>query len=86
MTPFKEEGHHIVLELLYNMRHKQGHSIVENAFRILKKTFREFLTKFELHVSFLLDVFIICCLLHSILCFQIKKNVKRWIWIIDVEL
>jgi len=40
MTPFKEEGHHIVFELLYNTMHKWGHPIVENAFGILKKTFR----------------------------------------------
>jgi len=43
MTPFKEEGHHIVLELLYNMKHKQGHSIVENALRIIKKPLGSFL-------------------------------------------
>jgi hypothetical protein len=86
MTPFKEEDHHTVLKLLYNMRHKREHSIVENAFGILKKTFREFFTKFELHVSFVPNVFIICCLLHNILCFQIETNVKRLMWIIDVEL
>jgi hypothetical protein len=67
MTPFKEKCHHTVLELLYNTRH--GHFIVDNAFGIIKKTFREFFTKFELHVYFVPNVFIICCLLNNILCF-----------------
>jgi hypothetical protein len=41
MTPFKEEGQHSILELLYNRKHKQGRLIVENVFSNLKKTFRE---------------------------------------------
>jgi hypothetical protein len=40
---------------------------VENVFGILKKTFREFLTKTNLHVSFMLDAFIACRLLHNFL-------------------
>jgi hypothetical protein len=35
MTSFKE-GQHAILELLYNRKHKRGHSIVENN-GILKK-------------------------------------------------
>jgi hypothetical protein len=36
MTPFKEEGHHTTLELLYNKKHKYGQFVVENVFKILK--------------------------------------------------
>jgi hypothetical protein len=64
MTPFKEKGHHTILELLYKRKHKRGRWVVENAFGIFKKTFREFLTKTKLHVYFMLDAFTICCLLH----------------------
>lgn len=39
MTPYKEKGKFSILELLYNMKHKRGHSIVEKAFGILKQTF-----------------------------------------------
>jgi hypothetical protein len=76
MTPFKEEGHHIVLELLYNIRHKEGHSIVENTFGILKKPFREFLTKFGLHVSFLPNVslFVACYIIYYV--FKLKQMSK----------
>ncbi len=37
---FLKKGQHFVLELLYNMKHKWGYSIVENGFGILKKTFQ----------------------------------------------
>jgi len=42
MTPRKEEGeHHSILELLYNRKHNlRWRSIVENAFGILKQTFK----------------------------------------------
>ncbi len=39
MTLFKEEGPHMILELLYNKKHKCGQFVVENSFDILKKTF-----------------------------------------------
>jgi hypothetical protein len=38
---FKEDGHHNILELLYNIKPTKGQSMVENAFNILKKTLRE---------------------------------------------
>jgi hypothetical protein len=48
-TSFKEKGHYIIFKLLYNRKHKHNHSIVENMFKILKKHFKEFLTKSSLH-------------------------------------
>jgi len=67
MTPFKEKGHYIILKLLYNRKHKHNHSIVENMFKILKNNFKEFLTKSSLHMFFVFNAFIICCLLHDLL-------------------
>jgi hypothetical protein len=67
MTPFKEEGHHIVLELMYNKKHKRGCFVLDKVFGILKKTFKEFLAKTKLHVSFVPNAFTTCCLLHNFL-------------------
>jgi hypothetical protein len=34
IDPYKEEGQHSILEFLYNMKHKRGSLVVENAFGI----------------------------------------------------
>jgi site-specific DNA-adenine methylase len=59
MTSFKEKRHHAILELLYNRKHKRGHSTVENN-GILKKTFKVLIQKPNLHVKFLINVFMCC--------------------------
>jgi hypothetical protein len=84
MTSFKEEGHHSILELLYNRKHKWGRLVVENVFGILKKTFRK-LQKFELHVTFLLDMFTCYCMLHNLLRYEDEANIVRQLWIIELE-
>ncbi len=55
-------------------------------FGILKKTFREFLTKTKLHVSFVPNAFTTCCLLHNFLQSQSKSHIQILIGIIDVDL
>ncbi len=40
MIPFKEEGQHTTMELLYNRKHKQGCFVLENVFGIFKKKFK----------------------------------------------
>ncbi len=57
MIPFKEDGQHSVLEMLYNWKHKHEHFVVENTFIIMKKKFKKLFGKFKLLVIFILDVF-----------------------------
>jgi hypothetical protein len=85
MTPFKEEGQHSILKLWYNRKHKRRRLVVENAFGILKKTFRK-LRKFKLHVTFLPDVFTCCCLLHNLFRFENETSIIRLLWIIELEM
>ncbi len=85
MTPFKKEGQHSILEILYNRKHKRGRLVVENIFGILKKTFKE-LQKFELHVTFLHDVFTCCCLLHNLFKFENEASFARLFRIIKLEI
>jgi hypothetical protein len=40
---------------------------MDNVFDIFKKKFREYFSISKLHVSFVLDVFTTCCLLHNLL-------------------
>lgn len=58
------------IELLYNKKHKCGRSVVENTFSILEKTYWKLIGKFDLHVTFLPDVFTCFYLLHNLLCNQ----------------
>jgi hypothetical protein len=68
MTPFKEEGHHITLKLLYNKKHKYGQFVVENVFKILKNDCKEFFTKFDLPIYLLfmiLSLFFVYCIVYN---------------------
>jgi predicted RNase H-like HicB family nuclease len=51
--------------------------VVENAFGILKQTFRELLVKLELQVVFLLDVITCCIILQNILLGQSHEEVEQ---------
>jgi hypothetical protein len=88
-TSFKEKRQHIIFKLLYNTNMKQNSwswSLVENAFGILKTIFSwELLTKTNLNVSMVLEVFITCCMLHNWLLFQTKSNIQKLMQVIDLE-
>jgi len=84
MTPFKEEGQHSILKLLYNRKHKRGKLVVENFLGILKKIFKE-MQKFDLHVTFLSNVCTCCCLLHNLFMFEDEINIAKLFCIIKLE-
>jgi hypothetical protein len=80
MTLHKEDGEvHSVLQLLYNHKHKKGKSIVENAFDILKQTFKELLEKTKLHIIIVFNVFFACCLFHNLLLGRKEVDVEELI-------
>lgn len=59
--------------------------MVEHSFGILKQMFRELLVKSDLHVTFLLDVIISCCLLHNHLLGQSTDEVERLLEVLQNE-
>jgi hypothetical protein len=74
MTPYRDgpgrAAHRFVVERLFNERLSCGRSVVENAFGILKQNFRELLDVTYLHVTFVPDIVVCCCLLHNVLLGQ----------------
>jgi hypothetical protein len=57
----------MVLQMFFNKQLCQGRSVIENSFGILKKTFRKLLLKTNLHVVFILDVVVCCCILYNMI-------------------
>jgi len=85
MTPYKEEGQHTILKLLYNRKHKCGRSIIENSLGILKNNNGKLIGMYNLHITFILNVFINCRLLHNLLHNQGDLQVERLMHILKNE-
>jgi hypothetical protein len=89
LTPYRDRpartGHRSMLECLYNKRLSRGHSVVENALSILKQSFHELLDVINLHVTFVPDVVVCCCLLHKMLLGQNPKEVARLLDILQQD-
>jgi hypothetical protein len=89
MTPHSEgrgwTDDRSVLDRLYNRRLFQGRSVVENAFGILKHSFRELLHIIDLHITFVPDVVVCCALVHNVLLGQSLDEVARLLEILQRE-
>ena len=89
MTPYRDGPGRLdqrsVLDRLYSRRLSRGRSVIENAFGILKQSFRELLTITELNVTFLPDVVVCCALLHNVFLGQLPDEVARLLEILQRE-
>jgi hypothetical protein len=64
---------------------RRGRGIVENAFGILKETWRELLTKTKLNVVYLPNVITACAILHNILRRQGNEDLHAMATLVDNE-
>jgi hypothetical protein len=85
MTPHCNLRNPTVLESLYNRKLCRGRVVVENAFGILKQTWRELLQKTELEVTYLPNVITACALLHNFLLRQASDDVNRLLGVLRAE-
>jgi hypothetical protein len=89
MTPYRDArgraNQRSVLDRLYNRRLSRGRSVIENAFGIMKQSFRELLNITDLHVTFVPDVVVCCSLLHNVLLGQSPDKVARLLEILQRE-
>jgi hypothetical protein len=69
MIPHKQSNNirHIILEAWYNKHLSEGKSVMENSFGILRMSFRKLLFKTNLHVLFLPNVILCCCILYNMI-------------------
>ena len=85
MVPHKLVGNLSISESLFNKKLRKGRCVVENAFGILKQSFRELLQKSDLHVTFMPDVILCCAILHNVLLRQSHEEVEELLHILRQE-
>jgi len=85
MVPHRGGRDLSVSESLFNKKLRAGRCVVENAFGILKHTFRELLLKSDLHLAFLPDVILCCAILHNILLGQDPEQVQNLLTVLRRE-
>lgn len=87
ITPYRDipGGRRSVQEQLFNRRLSRARSVVENAFGILKQTFRELHSATDLHIRILPDVVVCCCILHNLLLDQTPEEVDRLLAMLQRE-
>jgi len=80
------QGTHLsVSEVLFNRKLRSGCCVVENAFGILKYTFRELLLKSDLHLGFLPDDILACAILHNVILGQSPEEVEEFLNVLRCE-
>jgi hypothetical protein len=85
MTPHKGRENSGVVEHFFNRKLRRGRCVVENAFGLLKQTFRELLGKSSLRVTFLPDVILCYAILHNVLLRQSHENVEQFLEVLQLE-
>ena len=85
MVPHRSSGQLSMADRLFNKKLRRGRCVVENAFGILKQTFRELLTKSDLNVAFLPDVIMACAILHNMLLGQSHEEVENLLQVLRTE-
>ena len=85
MIPHKQAPNLTQSQDLCNNQLCKGQCVVENAFGLLKQTFRELLFRSKLAVTFLPDVIFACAVLNNVLLQQSHDNVKRLLEVLREE-
>ena len=85
MIPHRHGVHMSLAEALFNKKLHRGQCVVENTFGLLKQTFRELLTKCDLHVAFLPDVILTYAILHNVLLGQSHEQVQNLLEVLRTE-
>lgn len=85
MIPHRHIGHLSMADALFNRRLSRGRAVVENAFALLKGTFRELQVRSDLSITFIPDVVTACALLHNLLLQQSHVDVERLLNVLRTE-
>lgn len=85
MVPNRRHENMSIANALFNRRLSRGRGVVENAFALLKQSFRELHLKSDLNVNFFPDVVCACAILHNVLLQQSHEDVERLLEVLRSE-
>lgn len=85
LVPHPENHALPIAAALYNRKHCTGRCVVENAFTILKQTFKELLNKIELAMTFVPDVITDYALMHNMLLRQSTHDVDHLLQVLRTK-
>ena len=85
MVPHPGHVNMPVADRLFNKKLRRGCCVVENAFGILKQSFRELFVKSDLQVTFLPNVIMCCAILHNLVLGQSTTEVERFLHVLCTE-
>jgi hypothetical protein len=85
LVPHKRDDDLTFLQRLFNRKFSKTRVVVENAFGILKLTFRELHNKTDLDINFVPDLIYACAILHNILLGEKDVDVQELLRIITME-
>ena len=85
LVPHRQEQQLSLAENMFNRILRKGRMVVENAFGILKQSFRELQGVSELDIAFFPDVVVCCCILHYILLRQSHEDIEDFLRLLDSE-
>jgi hypothetical protein len=72
MLPYKDNVEQSILEKLYSKQHKKNRFVFENSLGILKK---KLFHKTKLHVAFVFNMIVCCCILHNLVLGQNELDI-----------
>jgi len=87
MIPHKQNVNvkHTILEKKFNRHLSKNRCVVENAFGILKKKFRNLLLKNNLLIDFILDIVICRCMVYNLILDGRDVDVDALMFQLEVE-
>ena len=83
MVPHRRVSNLSLADRTFNRKLSRGRGVVENAFALLKLSFRELHGKCDLDVSIIPDVVTCCALLHNVLLKESDEDVERLLEVVQ---
>jgi len=83
MVPHRQDNNISIASALFNRKLSRSGSVVENAFGLLKLTFRELHGKCNLDVCLVLDAVVYCAIFYNVLLKDLEEEITHLLDIVQ---